>query len=50
MLSHEELQLIESLLQNFLTYDVTGDLMIEDEIKKALVAVQRELDLLDIIG
>jgi len=39
----EELQLLEMLLSNFLTYDVTWDVMIDEDVRRALEIVQREL-------
>jgi hypothetical protein len=44
LMTKEELELIESLLNNFLGYDVTEDLMLTEDVKKALEAVKRELD------
>ena len=40
----EELELLEMLLKNFLTYDVTYDVMLTDDVKRALEIVQRELE------
>jgi hypothetical protein len=43
-MSREELELLESLLKNFLTYEVTYDVMLIEDVTRALAAVQREME------
>jgi len=42
-MTKEELELLETLLKNFLTYDVTYEVLLTDDVMYALRIVEREL-------
>lgn len=42
-MTRKELETIEMLLNNFLGYDVTSDVMLTDDVMRSLLAVRRDL-------